>query len=61
MQLYIRKEYYDTNQGHLITDGRNRNEMVFFPKISLNRKDDLGISKVMKISLQNLNVMDFRL
>ena len=38
-----------TGQGPLITDGRNTNEMFFFQNI--RRKDDLGISKVMKISL----------
>jgi hypothetical protein len=47
-------------QGPLNTDGRNSNKMVFF-KISLGRtKDDLSISKVMKILLPNSNDINFR-
>jgi hypothetical protein len=47
-------------QGPLITDGRNSNKMGFF-KISLGRtKDDLSISKVMKILLPNSNDINFR-
>ena len=39
-------------------DGRNSNEMFILPTDI--RKNDLGISKIMKISLPNLNGMDFR-
>ena len=46
------------NQGPLITDGRKSNKMIIFP-INL-WKFYLGISKPIKISLQNLNDMDFR-
>ena len=46
-------------QGPLITDGRNSNEMGFSNQ-NIIRKDDLGISKEMKISLPNFNDMDFR-
>ena len=45
------------NQGPLITDGRNRKEMFIFQIII---EFYLGISKVMKISLSNLNDKDFR-
>ena len=34
-----------------------KNLYFIISKISLSRKDDLGISKVMKISLPNLNDM----
>ena len=46
--------------GPLITDGWNSNEMLIFQKDI--RKDDLGIGilKVMRISLSNLNYIDFR-
>ena len=40
------------------TIGRNSNEIFILPTDI--RKDDLGISKIMKISLPNLNGMDFR-
>ena len=46
------------NQGPLITDGRNSNDIVSFQNIIM--KYDLGISKVMKIPLPNFNDMDFR-
>ena len=39
-------------------DGQNSNEM--FILLTDIRKDDLGISKIMKISLPNLNDLDFR-
>ena len=47
-----------TIQGPLITDGRNSIEMLTLPTGLL--QDDPGISKVMKISLPNLNDIDFR-
>ena len=47
------------NQWPLITDGRNRNEMLrMFP--NYHYEFYLGISKVTKISLSNLNDKDFR-
>ena len=39
-------------------DGRNSNEIFILPTDI--RNDALGISKIMKISLPNLNDMDFR-
>jgi hypothetical protein len=39
-------------------NGQNSNEMLIFQKGIM--KDDLGISKVMKIALSNLNDMVFR-
>ena len=45
-------------QGPLITDGRNSNEMLFL--LTGLWQDDPGISKIMNISLTNLNEMDFR-
>ena len=39
-------------------DGRNSNEMFILPTDI--RKDDFGISKIMKISLPNVNDLDLR-
>ena len=47
-----------TNQGPLITDGRNSNKMFILPTGLL--QDTLGISKVMKVSLPNISDKDFR-
>ena len=46
------------DQGPLITDGRNSNKMFILPTGLL--QDTLGISKVIKVSLSNLNDKDFR-
>ena len=58
MRVSKPKSPFKINHGPLITDGRNSNEMFIFPMGLLQYH--LGISKPMKISLPNLNNMDFR-